>query len=111
MGAVQEPPPIIELSEAQETMLGMLEPVARAQLTIISRNVKYSGTNPEQEAFILTISEIRGIVARAQAEGGDAVRKAKPIVARQVNLRVLDNRVYDKFKTWVVNGPDPFSVR
>lgn len=102
MGVVAENPPWIEVAQAQESLLRMLDSVRAATLTIISKNVKYDGTNPEQEKFKLEFSEIRGMVS---------LKKPEAEVIRAVDQRILQNASYEKFKTSVATGDDPFKVQ
>ena len=102
MGIVAENPPWIEVAQAQESLLRMLDPVRAATLQIISKGIKYEGTNPEQEKFKLEFSEIRGMVT---------LKKPDAEIIRAVDTRILNNASYAKFKTSVATGDDPFSVK
>ena len=103
MGYLQEPPPIYEMAEARDTIVSSLDPVSRADLMTISRNIKLNGTVPQQEAFALTISEIDGIVIRDKKELPNAVKALRE--------RVLDNTAYWPFKTYTAQDKDPLLPR
>lgn len=103
MGVLIDPPPTIQVAQANDYLFAVLEAVRLAQATMISRNLKLTGTIAEQEAFALTWSEIRGIAARAIATNTDATAK----VNQAVDERILDNPAYDKFKIATAGSDDP----
>lgn len=108
MGYIGLPPPDMQIASANDYLFAILEAVKLAQATIISRNLKLSGTIQEQEGFALTWSEIRGIAARALASGtSDDAKKAKVLVNNAVDQRILQNHAYDKFKVGIAGTDDP----
>ena len=109
MGYVQEPPVNMEIAQAQDTIMGMLPAVTAAELKMISLNLRTRGTASEQEAFKLTYSDIRGIMARALPKGKGEVEKAKLEVTKQIQERILNNAAYNKFKVEVATGDDPLT--
>lgn len=107
MGIVAEPPPEIQVAQARELLFQFVAPLKVAQLTTISRNIKLDGTNAQQEAFKLTVSELYGIAARALSKTGKDRDAQMSYLATTLDQRILDNKDYDKFKTWVAATPDP----
>ena len=108
MGVIADPPPTLQIAAANDYLFAILEAVKLAQATMISRNLKLTGTISEQEAFALTWSEIRGIAARALATGtAEDAAKAKAQVNAAVDQRILKNSAYDKFKIATAGTDDP----
>lgn len=108
MGYIQAPPPTLQIAAANDYLFAILEAVKLAQATMISHNLRLSGTAAQQEAFALTWSEIRGIAARALVSGtAEDAAKAKVAVNQAVDERILKNPAYEPFKIGVAGTDDP----
>lgn len=103
MGYLQEPPPIYEMAEAQDSIVSALNPVDRVELMAISRNLKLSGTVAQQEAFKLQVSEIDGMVIRD--------KKNLPNAVKAIQERIINNAAYEPFKHFVAQDKDPLLPR
>lgn len=113
MGVMNEPPPVWQEAQAHDEMVRSLPPVILAHVRIISQNIKLRGTNSQQQAFKMTVAEIRGIIARAQAQienRGEALKKAHAQVIQAITVMILDNPAYDEFKVTTAEGPDSFKI-
>ena len=112
MGYIDLPPPVEQFAEARETIVAALDPVSRAELETISRNIKLSGTEPQQEAFKTDVAAIDAIMGRAIAMKSPAeVAKAKTEATAAIKQRILDNRAYAPFKVFVAKDVDPLLPR
>src|SRR4249920_2563454 len=118
MSIAGEPPQIdvpqhqyVEIAEAKAILWDWIGVVRHAELRVIRDNVTLDGTDEQQQAFMLTFSEVQGIATRARAGSSDDMRQAKVEVITALDKGILNNPRFDQFKSWIATSPDPFGVR
>ncbi len=107
MGYVNEPPIHQVIAEAQDVIDREVDAAIVAPLRMISHNLRVRGTVPQQEAFKLTYSELRGIITRSLPQGPEARAKAKAEFSRRTQVEIIENPAYVPFWFGVAAGVDP----
>jgi len=90
MGYMQEPPPTIQIAEAQDIIEHTINAAILAPLKIISYNVKLYGSDADQTAFKFAYSELRGIITRSLGQSASEQAKARTDFTQRAKAEILD---------------------
>ena len=104
---MSEPPPTIQIAEAQEMINHQIDASVLAPLKIISYNVKLYGSDKIQNDFKLTYSELRGIITRSLGQDAAAQAKAKADFTQRAKAEIIESPKFAEFWFGTAGADDP----